>query len=73
MSDRTVDFLSELSLGQLEALQAKLNAKVAAEAERKSRPGTIPPVMSNDVSKAAEALGLDISSLMRDVQRKSSK
>ena len=73
MNDRTVDFLSELSLGQLEALQSKLNAKIAAEAERKRRPGTVPPVMSNDVSKAAEALGLDISSLMRDVQRKSSK
>lgn len=73
MNDRTVDFLSQLSLGQLEALQTKLNAKIAAEAERKRRPGTIPPVMSNDVSKAAEALGLDISSLMRDVQRKSSK
>ena len=73
MNDRTVDFLSELSLGQLEALQVKLNAKIAAEAERKRRPGTVPPVMSNDVSKAAEALGLDISSLMRDVQRKSSK
>ena len=73
MNDRTVDFLSQLSLGQLEALQVKLNAKVAAEAERKRRHGVIPPVMTNDVGKAAEALGLDISSLMRDVQRKSSK
>lgn len=73
MSDRTIDFLSELSLGQLEALQAKLNAKIAAEAERKRRPGVIPPVMTNDVGKAAEALGLDISSLMRDVQRKSGR
>mgnify|MGYP000288703990 FL=1 len=73
MNDRTVDFLSELILGQLEALQAKLNAKVAAEAERKRRPGSVPPVMSKDVGKAAEALGLDISSLMRDVQRRSSK
>jgi hypothetical protein len=73
MNDRTIDFLSELSLGQLEALQAKLNAKIAAEAERKRRPGVIPPVMTKDVGKAAEALGLDISSLMRDVQRKSAK
>lgn len=73
MNDRTLEFLSELSLGQLEALQTKLKAKVAAEADRKRRPGVIPPIMSKDVSKAAEALGLDISSLMRDVQRKSGR
>jgi len=73
MNDQTLDFLSQLSLAQLEALNTKLNEKVAAEAERKRRPGTMPPILNRDVSKAAEALGLDISGLLRDVQRKSSR
>lgn len=73
MNDHTLDFLSGLTLGQLETLQAKLLAKVAAEKERKRRHGVIPPLPTNDVNKAAEALGLDISSLMRDVQRKSGR
>lgn len=73
MNDRITEFLSELSLPQLQALQDKLAEKARYEAERKRRPGVIPPVHTGDVSKAAEALGLDISGLLRDVKRKSAR
>jgi len=73
MTDRTFDFLSELSLGQLEVLHIKLREKIEADTQRRRRAGVIPPIPTNDVGKAAEALGLDISGLMRDVQRKSSR
>ena len=71
MNDRITEFLSELSLQQLQALQSTLTQKIHADAELKQRSARLPPVPTGDISKAAEALGLDISSLLRDVKRRS--
>lgn len=72
MNDPIFDYLSDLSLPQLQALQVKLTEHIQAKAEAKRLRGHLPPVQTGCVSKAAEALGLDISSLMRDVKRRSS-
>lgn len=71
MNDQLTDLLSGLSLEQLQALQEKLASKAAAKTQRAKKTGLLPPIPSGDVSKMADALGLDISSLMRDVKRRS--
>lgn len=72
MSDKVNDFLEGLTLAQLTKLQVLLNEKVAAEAVRRAQPGRLPPIPKSDVASLAESLGLDISSLLRDVKKKSS-
>jgi len=84
MNDHTFEFLSGLTLEQLQALKVRLSEHIKALADAKAQRQdkqisnasasrfNLPPVQTGCVSKAADALGLDISSLMRDVKRRSS-
>ncbi len=71
MTDRVTEFLASLTLIQLNKLQEKLELRARERAEKRKTAGRLPPIPSNDVGSMAEALGLDISQLMRDVKRRS--
>lgn len=80
MNDHTYEYLSGLTLPQLQALKVSLSMHIKARAKAKALEKSnasnsrinLPPIQTGCVSKAADALGLDISGLMRDVKRRSS-
>lgn len=74
--------LMSLSLQQLEQVKRGLEKKIEEKREREAlrlakareskakRHLTAPPTSSSDVNKMADSLGLDLSSLMREIARR---
>jgi len=72
-TDKTMDWLMSLSLAQLEVVERVLQEKVAEKAEKekqKRKQLASPPRSDRDVQAIAEMQGLDISGLMREINRR---
>jgi transcriptional regulator with PAS, ATPase and Fis domain len=76
--------LNALSLNELDSLIEKLEQKAKAKKEEQERQAKaleeekernkfavkVPPRTSNDIQKMADDMGLDLSSLMREINRR---
>jgi len=70
MSDTDVSaFLMQLELDQLDKIMEDLQARIRQKAQEKSKP-RFPPSFS-DLDAMADSVGLDLSSLIKDIKRRS--
>ncbi|QEQ97131.1 hypothetical protein [Neptunomonas concharum] len=68
-----LSILQSYSIEQLDQFQTQLGKKIEEikwERARQKSAVKVPPRTSNDISKMAEEMGLDISSLMREISKR---
>ncbi|BBB29244.1 hypothetical protein [Neptunomonas japonica] len=71
--DEFVSILRSFSLEQLDQLQQNLEVKVQEkkrQIEKRKAAMKVPPRKTSDVEKMADQMGLDLSSLMREISRR---